>query len=295
MSGKSGNKGLGRGFGSLIPTEWVDDGSFDTAVGMSGGGDFGGRSGLATGELMEIEVSELERDAEQPRKEFDAGALQELADSIKEHGILQPIVAVKNGKKYKIVAGERRWRAAELAGLEKVPVIVRTMDDQKRLLVSVIENAQREDLNAVELAAAYARLSTQFNLEVTEVAKKVGKSEASVVNILRLLNLPEAARKMMVERKLTEGVVRPLVGLPEETIMKVLPRIAEEGWTARRVEQYVKTLKPKSSSAAVKTMQYIKQEERLSEKYATRAKIKGKTVSFTCKNEKELMKLLEKL
>lgn len=295
MSGKNGSKGLGRGFGSLIPTEWVDDGGFESAVfdEVSGAGEHSG-AGMA-GELRELEIEKLERDVEQPRREFDEEALAELADSIREHGVLQPIVAVKNGDKYKIVAGERRWRAAKIAGLLKVPVIVRTMDDQKRLLVSVIENAQREDLNAIELATAYARLSTQFNLGVSEVAKKVGKSEASIANVLRLLNLPEGARKIMVERKLTEGVVRPLVGLSEEVIMKVLPRVADEGWSARKVEEYVKNLKPKSSSAAVKTMRYIKQEERLSEKYAAQAKIKGKTVSFVCKNEKELLKLLEKL
>ena len=281
MSGK----GLGRGFGSLIPTDWVDDGTLDIVDDTL----------KKVSELVELEVEKLERDTEQPRREFDEVALNELAESIKEHGILQPIVSVKNGKKYKIVAGERRWRAAKIAGLKKVPVIVRTMDDQKRLLVSVIENAQREDLNALELASAYVKLSTQFNLEVKDVAKKVGKSEASVTNILRLLNLPEQARKIMIEHKLTEGVMRPLVGLPEETIMRILPKIAEEGWTARRVEQYVKTLKPKSSSAAVKTMQYLKQEERLSEKYTVKAKIKGKTVTFMCKNEAELKKLLEKL
>ena len=295
MSGKNGSKGLGRGFGSLIPTEWVDDGGFESAMfdEVSGASEHSG-AGMA-GELRELEIEKLERDVEQPRREFDEEALAELADSIREHGVLQPIVAVKNGDKYKIVAGERRWRAAKIAGLLKVPVIVRTMDDQKRLLVSVIENAQREDLNAIELATAYARLSTQFNLGVSEVAKKVGKSEASIANVLRLLNLPEGARKIMVERKLTEGVVRPLVGLSEEVIMKVLPRVADEGWSARKVEEYVKNLKPKSSSAAVKTMRYIKQEERLSEKYAAQAKIKGKTVSFVCKNEKELLKLLEKL
>lgn len=281
MSGK----GLGRGFGSLIPTDWVDDGTLDIVDDTL----------KKVSELVELEVEKLERDTEQPRREFDEAALNELAESIKEHGILQPIVSVKNGKKYKIVAGERRWRAAKIAGLKKVPVIVRTMDDQKRLLVSVIENAQREHLNALELASAYVKLSTQFNLEVKDVAKKVGKSEASVTNILRLLNLPEQARKIMIEHKLTEGVMRPLVGLPEEMIMRILPKIAEEGWTARRVEQYVKTLKPKSSSAAVKTMQYLKQEERLSEKYAAKAKIKGKTVTFMCKNEAELKKLLEKL
>lgn len=292
MSGKNGSKGLGRGFGSLIPTEWVDDGGFESAVFDEVGDN--GKSGAA-GELRGLEIEKLERDIEQPRREFDEEALAELADSIKEHGVLQPIVAVKNGEKYKIVAGERRWRAAKIAGLLKVPVIVRTMDDQKRLLVSVIENAQREDLNAIELATAYARLSTQFNLGVSEVAKKVGKSEASIANVLRLLNLPEGARKIMIERKLTEGVVRPLVGLSEDVIMKVLPRVADEGWSARKVEEYVKNLKPKSSSAAVKTMRYIKQEERLSEKYAAQAKIKGKTVSFVCKNEKELLKLLEKL
>lgn len=277
-------KGLGRGFDSLFPSDWVDD---DAVL--------GGETDVKMGSLEEIALSKIHRDEEQPRKEFDEQALQELADSIKEYGVLQPIVLTKDGAEYKIVAGERRWRAAKIAGLKDIPAIVRTMDDQRRLLVSVIENAQREDLNAIELAAAYVRLSTQFNLSVKEMAEKVGKSEATVTNTLRLLNLPEAARKAMLEHSLTEGVMRPLVNLDEDVVMKILPRIIEEGWTARKVEQYVKTLKPISSSAAIKQNTYFKEEEKLSEQYRVKTKIKARSVTFMCKNEKELKELLKRL
>ena len=158
-------RGLGRGFESLIPTELVDE-EFDPTVSED----------LANSSLLEIEVSEIIRDEEQPRKSFNEAELAELAASIKEHGGLEPLVLVREENKYKIVAGERRWRAAKLAGLLKVPAIIRTLDAQHRLELSIIENAQREDLSAIELATAYAKLKTQFNLSDKEIAKRVGKN-----------------------------------------------------------------------------------------------------------------------
>lgn len=278
-------KGLGRGFGSLIPTEWVDEG-FDPTEELD--------ESLST--LKELEVKKIERDAEQPRREFEEESLKALAQSIQQYGVLQPIVVTRSeAGRYRIVAGERRWRAAKMAGLVKIPAIVRTMDGQRRLLVSVIENAQREDLNAMELATAYAKLSTQFNLSVAEVAEKVGRSESVVVNYLRLLNLPEEAKRAMVEHRLTEGVMRPLTGAKKEVVMEVLPKIIEEGWTARRVEQYMRSAKPKSSEAVLKLNTFFKQEEKLTKKYQVRTKIKARSVTFMCKNQEELEKLLEKL
>lgn len=276
--------GLGRGFESLIPTDFVNT-DFDVTANEDAKGS----------SLKELPISDVIRDEEQPRKEFSEEALEALASSIKEHGVLQPIVVVKEGEKYKIVAGERRWRASKKAGLSTIPAIIRTLDTQNRLELSIIENAQREDLNAIEMATAYAKLKTQFNLEPKEIANRVGKSESSVINTMRLLNLPEDAKKAMVEHKLTEGVMRPLINADPELISKYLPLIIEEGWTARKVEKVMSEQKKKSSVRAIKTSIYTKQEDSLSKKYAAKVKISGRSVKITCKNDEELKKLLEKL
>ncbi|MEE0888388.1 MAG: ParB/RepB/Spo0J family partition protein [Candidatus Saccharimonadaceae bacterium] len=219
-----------------------------------------------------------------------------MAASSREHGVLQPIVVTKEDGKYKIVAGERRWRASKIAGLEKIPAIVRTLDSQNRLELSIIENAQREDLNAIELATAYAKLQTQFNLSTGDIAVKVGKSESSVQNTMRLLNLPEEAKKIMVKEKLTEGVMRPLISRDEATIKKVLPKIVSEGWTARKVERYLTSIKPKSSAAAIKQHAMMKDEDALSAKYDTNVHISANhTLTFRCKTEADLKKLIKTL
>ncbi len=277
-------KGLGRGFESLIPTELFDDEFDPTAV-----------EDKKSSELKQLKLSDIVRDEEQPRREFDSEALEALAASIREHGVLQPIVVTKEEGKYKIVAGERRWRAAKIAGLEKIPAIIRTLDSQNRLELSIIENAQREDLNAIELATAYAKLATQFNLSAEDIAAKVGKSEQTIQNTLRLLNLPDAAKKIMIKEKLTEGVMRPLVSRDEATIKKVLPKIVAEGWTARRVERYFAETKKKSSTAAIKRGQYLKDENALTAKYNIPTKIAGRSLTFRCRSEADLRELIEKL
>lgn len=277
--------GLGRGFESLIPTELVDD-EFDPTVDEE----------KETGQkLIEVKITEIIRDEEQPRKDFDPEALEALAASIKEHGILSPIVVMRKEDKYQIVAGERRYRAAKIAGLDKVPVIVRTLDAQNKLELSIIENAQREDLNAIELATAYAKLKTQFNLTNEEIAKRVGKAKITIENTLRLLNLPEKAKKAMREYRLTEGVMRPLINAEEKVIDAVLPKIIEEGWTVRQVEQFVAGKKKPSSAKAMKLNTYKKQEVKLTEKYTAKVRISSTKVTFSCKNEKELKDLLSKL
>ena len=276
--------GLGRGFESLIPTEFVDE-DFDVTA----------KEDAKESDLKELSIADVVRDEEQPRKEFSKEALEALAGSIKEHGVLQPIVVVKEEGKYKIVAGERRWRASKLAGLKTIPAIVRTIDAQERLELSIIENAQREDLNAIEMATAYAKLKTQFNLSEDEIASRVAKSKSAVVNTMRLLNLPEKAKKAMVEHKLTEGVMRPLINAEPELIEKILPKIIEEGWTARRVEKEMSEQKKKSSVKAIKKSIYSKQEDGLAKKYNSRVKISGRSITFTCKNEAELKSLLERL
>ena len=279
--------GLGRGFESLIPTDFSED--FDAEF------DVTAKEDAKESALKMIPISEIVRDEEQPRKEFDVEALEMLASSIKEHGVLQPLVVVKEDGKYKIVAGERRWRASKLAGLKEVPAIVRTLEAQERLEISIIENAQREDLNAIEMATAYAKLKSQFNLNEEEIADRVGKSKSAVVNTMRLLNLPDDAKKAMVEHKLTEGVMRPLIGADPELISKILPKIIEEGWSARRVEKEMAEKKKKSSVKAVKASIYAKQETALSKKYAANFRVRGRSLTITCKTDDELKELLEKL
>ena len=277
-------KGLGRGFESLIPTDIVED-DFDITLSEDS----------SKSQLMELDLTKITPETDQPRKDFSEEALVALADSIREHGVLQPIVVGTEGNKYKIVAGERRYRASKMAGLDKIPAIIRTLDTQNQLELSIIENAQREDLNAIEMATAYAKLKNQFNLQPEEIAKRVGKSTSSVINTMRLLNLPDEVKHAMVEHKLTEGVMRPLISADPEMVKKILPMIIEEGWTARKVERYIAEHKKKSSANLLKTNVYLHQENELSEKYAAKVRVRGRSVTFACKNEDELQRLLARL
>ena len=234
-------RGLGSGVDKLIPTEGIDD-FFDPTA----------EEDERVSDLKEIELEKIIPDSNQPRRSFNEEHLNALAASIKEHGVVQPIVVVKDGGKYKIVAGERRWRASKIAGLNTIPAIVRTLSDQNRLELSLIENVQREDLNAIEIATVYQKFRDQFNLSNTEIAKRVGKSEPAIVNTMRLLSLPDEAKHAMVEHKLSEGQMRPLVTLDPAQVKAVLPKIVNEGWTARKVEQYVVDLKGRKSEKAGK-------------------------------------------
>ena len=274
--------GLGRGFESLIPTDLVDE-------------EFDPTANIDAQRIVDVKITDIVRDEEQPRQNFDTDALNDLANSIQEHGVLSPIVVVSDEDKYKIVAGERRWRAAKLAGLTKIPAIVRTLDAQNRLELSIIENAQREDLSAIELATAYAKLKNQFNLTEEEIAKRVGKSKTAVENTMRLLNLPDFAKKAMREHKLSEGVMRPLVAAEEKVVEKAIPLIVDEGWSVRQVQRYIASKRKNSSAKAVKASAYMKKEAALSEKYSAKVRIGVKSVTFSVKNEKELKKLLEAL
>ncbi len=275
-------KGLGRGFESLIPTDLVDE-EFDLTASEE------------RGELRQLKIKDIHPDTEQPRRDFSEEALNALAASIKEHGVLQPIVVTKEDGKYKIVAGERRWRASEIAGLDKIPAIIRTLDSQNRLELSIIENAQREDLNPLELATAYAKLQSQFNLTTKDIATKVGKSEPSIMGTLRLLNLPESAKKTMVEHKLSESVMRPLVAQDEAFINKVLPKIVKEGWTSQRVERYVQDTKKKSSASLIKLTKYHKDEDAIAAKYGAKVKISGHSITFKVRSDAAIQDLIKQL
>ena len=221
-------KGLGRGFESLIPTGFLDD-SFDSTSELDG----------TMSELRELSLNSISADPDQPRRSFDKDSLQELAASVKEHGVLQPIIVVKEGDGYQIVAGERRFRASKLAGLTKIPALIRSMTDQNRLEVSLIENLQRRDLNTIETATAYLKLRDQFNLSNEAIGKRVNKSQSAVQNTMRLLKLPKSVKEAIANGILTEGQARPLISWDEAFINEILPRIIAEEWSARKVEQYV--------------------------------------------------------
>lgn len=221
-------RGLGRGFESLIPIDLLDD-DFDPTNKLD----------EKVSQLRDLKLTEVNANPDQPRRRFDQDALAELAESVKEHGVLQPIIVTKIGDSYQIVAGERRFRASQLAGLTTIPSLVRTMTDQNKLEVSLIENIQRRDLNAIETATAYQKLRDQFNLSNELIGKRVNKSQSAVQNTMRLLKLPKNVREFIANGTLSEGQTRPLIGWDDVFINEVVPRIVAEQWTARKVEQYV--------------------------------------------------------
>ena len=294
-------KGLGRGFSSLIPTEMIIDDQFDPTLGVDS----------EISKLQEISLDQITPDPDQPRRHFDEELLQRLADSIKIHGVLQPIVLVKknNSDKFVIVAGERRFRASKLAGLKKIPAIVRELSDQNRLELSLIENIQRSDLNVLETATAYLKLREQFNMTAKQIGERVGgRSESAVLNTLRLLNLPDEVKKYVYSGELKEGQVRPLLKVDKETVLKILPKIIEEGWSARKLEQFLVQYKkqlqePKEKSTKnlknLTKMPFEQNAKRIATRLKTDVNIKTSArgngrITIKFKNEEEL-KRIEKI
>jgi ParB family chromosome partitioning protein len=242
----AGKRGLGRGFDSLIPTDVLDE-AFDPTAAQD----------EQISDLRLIAPDKIQPNPNQPRKHFDEESLQALANSVKEHGIVQPIVVTpaKDGD-YEIVAGERRWRAAKIAGLSKMPAIVRTLSNQHKLELSLIENLQRADLNPLETATAYLKLKTQFNLTYEEMAERVeGRAASTISNVLRLLQLPDFAKKQLAEGQISEGHARQVLSLaPDEEAQKNLVKlIIAEGWSVRTTEQYVIGFKKGEDQTAKKS------------------------------------------
>lgn len=261
-------KGLGRGFDSLIPTELIDESLDPTAA-----------QDEKVSQYREISLSEVVPNPEQPRRTFEEQALEEMAQSISEHGVIQPIVVVELEGKYQIVAGERRYRGASRAGLKKIPAIIRSLDDQNVLEISLIENLQRRDLNILETATAYLKLRDQFNMSLEQIGKRVGgKSISAISNTLRLLRLPDSVRKALHEGRMTEGQAKPLVGVEPEVVEEILPKILKEEWSARRVEQFVVDLKksgavPKTGTTAQPRNEQVS--KRLSESLTAKVNIRS--------------------
>lgn len=262
-----GKKGLGRGFSSLIPDELLDE-SFDPTATQD----------QQVSDLRQIKVTQITPDEDQPRRHFDEQALEELAASIREHGVVQPIVVVPRAGGYVIVAGERRWRAASKAGLDKIPALVRTLSAQHKLELSLIENLQRKDLNPLETATAYLKLRDQFNLSLDEIAARMGAGASSTIsNKLRLLKLHSAVKEALVAGDLTEGQARPLINLDDEIVAQVLPLIVKEQWSARRIEQFIVDYKKGDKvtpKEVAKAPTHEPEIQRLTERFAAPVKIR---------------------
>jgi ParB family chromosome partitioning protein len=277
-------RGLGRGLDALI--EKVEEKKADDSV-------------------RTLPIDSLRPNRFQPRTTFDEAAIEELADSIRAQGIIQPLVVAPEGDGYAIVAGERRWRAARRAGLESVPVVVREVADDRELLeLALVENLQRSDLNAIEEAEAYAALQEKFGLSQEEVAARVGKARTTVTNSLRLLRLPEEVLELVREGQLTAGQARPLLGLAdhEEQIL-LADRAVREGLSARDLERLAagpqEGQKPKKKPDRPVEVHTAAAEEKLTRRLQTRVEIrrqgKGGQLRIHFHSEEELMRLYEVL
>ena len=277
-------RGLGRGISELIPTGDPEPAATKKAGKSSK--EENKETKVITKEVEKtLPISEIEPNKNQPRRSFNDDALNELADSIKQFGVIEPIIVVKKGKYYEIIAGERRWRASRMAGLKEVPVIIREYTKQQQVEIALIENLQRENLNPIEEANAYRRLIEEFHLKQDEVADRVSKGRPTITNSLRLLNLSEKVQQMIVEEMLSTGHARCLLQIkdPElqyETAMTVFDR----KMSVRETEQYVKKLmtqpaateetEEKSKGNDLSSI-YKEIEEQLKNVLGTKAKIKS--------------------
>lgn len=237
-------KGLGRGLNQLIPT-----GDEARTKSKSTPGE---TTKTITKEVVKevvkeveqkVKITQIEPNKSQPRKQFDEDALQELADSIKQYGVLEPLIVTKKGKFYEIIAGERRWRAARLAGVKEVPVVIREYTDREIMEISLIENIQREDLNPIEEALAYESLINEYSLTQEEVAEKVSKNRSTIANSLRLLKLCDEVRQMIIEDKLTTGHARALIPIEDAELQTEAANfIFDNKLSVRDTEIYIKKL-----------------------------------------------------
>jgi ParB family chromosome partitioning protein len=275
---------LGRGFDGLIPTG------------------FNVTDVAAPGEqIKQIEITKLFANPDQPRKTFDEKTLQELADSITQHGIIQPLVVTPHEGKFRIVAGERRFRASQLAGLVKIPVIVRDHKELEELEISLVENVQRVDLSPLETAVSVVRLRDQFSLTPKEISKKLGKAETTVSNIIRLLQLPKEAVEALQKNLITEGHARAILALKtDEKLQKeLLNSIITQKLSVREAEAFVKehrTEKNNTHDLAANIKKLVTDAEKnLTVSIAVKPKKRGGSVNIVYKNDEQLAAVLAQL
>ena len=280
-------KALGRGLEQLFDSEVLDFNSFESNILES----------AAESDIKEIPVAEIRPNPYQPRKTFNEEALQELADSIKNYGVFQPIIVKKSIKGYDLVAGERRVRAAKMAGLEKIPAIVKDFSDELMREIALLENLQRENLTAIELAWAYKGLIDSLHITQDELANRLGKSRSSVTNTLGLLNLPTSVQNMVLDGKLTMGHARELSKFDDtEKVKEYAKRIVDDNLSVRDLEALSKNsdIKKKNPISRVTTdNKYSYLERELSEYFGTKVTISNKKVDIKFENDEDLNRLLD--
>jgi ParB family chromosome partitioning protein len=275
---------LGKGFDGLIPTGF----NIDTVA--------------TPGEqIRQLSLDKLVANPDQPRKSFDEKAINELSESIKQHGIIQPLVVTPTDDGYRIVAGERRFRAAKKAGLSKVPVIIRNHKELEEIEIALVENVQRVDLSPLETAVSIVRLRDQFSLTPKQIAAKLGKAETTISNIIRLLNLPQEAVKALQENRITEGHARAILSLrtDENKQKELLNKIITQNISVREAEEFVKQSRTQNTQEVIiddetsKKLQAVS--KKLSLKTTVKKKSKGGVLQLEFKDDDQLNVLLHKL
>lgn len=253
------------------------------------------------GQLTQADVASLFPGKYQPRRQFNKESLEELAQSISSQGIIQPLIVRLSGmNKYEIIAGERRWRASQLAGLKQVPIVIKEIDNEAAMAMGLIENMQREELNAIDLAQGMDRLINEFSLTHQSVSEILGKSRTNVTNVLRLLQLEPDVQSLVKERKLDMGHARTLLSLPAENRYDAASTIVDKGLSVRAAEDFIRKIKDKPQSYNTVKKQEMSQyeksfEERLQTKYGNMVSIKANKVVFKFKSTGDLEDLLLKL
>ena len=282
---------LGRGLDALISTQ--------EEVETSG-----------SSSISEIALSQIEANPNQPRREFDEKALEELADSIRNFGIIQPITLRQLGEdRYQIIAGERRWRASQMAGIQRIPAYIRTADDENMMQMALVENIQREELNPIEVALAYQHLIERYNLKQEELSEKIGKNRATIANTLRLLKLPAQVQMAIKNRQIDKGHARALLSLADPAMqVKFFKEVLEKGYSVRQIEEMVAQINAgeavKSGKRTLQDKKVLLPEEfkvlktKLSDFFKTKVQMtcsqqgKGK-ISIPFENEEELTRIIE--
>lgn len=249
-------------------------------------------------EQTKVNIDQIRPNPYQPRKVFDDTALQELSQSIKQHGVFTPILVKKSIQGYDLIAGERRLRASKLAGMSDIPAIIVDLNDQEMMEIALLENIQRENLNGIEEAKAYEQLIQRLNYTQEQLANRVGKSREHITNTLRLLKLPEDVQEYVVQKKLSMGHVRALIGLKDENmIRKIAKQAIDQGLSVRKIEQLVKDLQHKKEpEKQVEENIFIKEaKNKLEEYFQTSVKVSEHSISIHYENEEDMNRILELL
>ena len=277
--------GLGRGFDALIPQDFDAHFVADDQA-----------------RIKHVLITDVFPNPQQPRRTFDEASLRELAGSIKEHGVLQPLIVVSEDGRYKLVAGERRWRASQQAGLNEIPVIVRSLKELEQLEISLIENVQRVDLSPLEQAMSIVRLHQQFSMDMETIASRLGKAVTTLHNVVRLLGLPEAAQGALESGKITEGHARAILAVKDPAAQQtLLDNIIKYGWTVRQAEQFATASKKGETTdkATTKTSTETPETKQLSKHLGVPVRVsrmaKGGRLEIRFTSDAELAKIVRTL